>query len=256
MRKPLKKIYFMMFLSLIIFSGCGANKDSKSESSAIESDMGTMESDTENESSDSRNLPDKKITDLWEQIEVKDEKNVLEFVTGLQIVLPEEWKDKIIIRTEPAVQSYGGGIVVCEKKNAEADAGGTLFLLEYFKYDEAAIAPYEIFGTDKVLGVYHRGEDIYALVFELPREMNYAEGNEEMKKAYEEVSTFVDKVQIITEHMEGFTECELDDLDWIVLSGYEEPESVGMLKYDGAGFEMEYPSVWEVKEETGEDGRE
>lgn len=169
-----------MFLFVVILSGCGNNKDLKGNDNIGKENIAATDSDAENKSSESENLPGETTTDLWQQMEEKSEDNVLEFVTGLQIVLPKEWDDKIVIHTEPTVQSYGGGGIVCEKKNAKANAGGVLFLLEYFMYDEDATAPYEIFQNDKVLGVYHSGKDVYALVFELPREMNYVEGNEEI----------------------------------------------------------------------------
>lgn len=191
---------------------------------------------------------------LWRQKDTESEENLLEFATGLQIVLPKEWKDKIVIHKESEVQSYGGGVVICEKGNAKAGAGGILFLLEYFRYDEDAAGPYEIFPNDKVLGVYQNGEDRYALVFTRPRDIQYIEGNEEMQKVYEEFCTLTDKVQVITENMEGFTKCGLYDLDWIVLSGYEQPQSVEMQSYHDTNYELEYPASWEVREESGEDG--
>lgn len=246
----MKKNILLTVGILLMLTSCGNEKQS------IDADIQSSAAAPAEvqEAFENEDLIDGNITDLWQQTEGKDERNVLEFVTGLQVILPKEWEERIVIHTEPAVQSYGGRIVVCEKQNAEADAGGMLFSLEYIKYDEHAIAPYEIFQDDRVLGVYQKGEDMYALVFTLPRDRNYVKENEEMQKAYEEVNAFTNKVQILTEAMENFTECGLNDLDWIVLSGAEQPENLEMVSYHNPGIELKYPAGWEVKEKAGEDG--
>lgn len=214
-----------MLLAVILLSGCGGNTDINgsmditepvgAETEITEDKQRSRSMDAENQPAENGSLPDEKITDLWKQKAGERDWNVLEFVTGLQIILPKEWEDKIVIFTEPAVQSNGGALLVCEKSNAEAGAGGTLFLMEYFMHEEDTAAPYEIFGMDRLLGVYQNGEDEYALVLELPREMNYVEGNEEMKKVYEDVYAFVDKLQIVTDRMKGFRECGVDELYWM-----------------------------------------
>lgn len=144
--------------------------------------------------------------------------SVLDFATGMQIILPEEWNGRVAAEIEPGLGDEYGTLAVCEKSNMEANVGGVLFYLYYVDRSEFTEEPYEIWGggISKVCGVYRQGNREYALIFELPREMNYVEGSAEMQKAYEEVSAFVDKVQIVTGNMSGFTECGVDDLDWIV----------------------------------------
>lgn len=155
--------------------------------------------------------------DLWEPSDMRksSKQNILNFTTGLQIVLPESWNDKIIIEIEPRMKEYGGGLIVCEKSNAEANAGGVLFYLKYYLKNEDDIGPFEIFHMDKVLGVYKVDGEEYALILELPREMNYVEGSDEMQEAYEKLSDSVDEVQIKTDNIIGFTRCEIDDVGWI-----------------------------------------
>lgn len=155
--------------------------------------------------------------DLWEPSDMRksSKQNILNFTTELQIVLPESWNDKIIIEIEPRTKEYGGGLIVCEKSNAEANAGGVLFYLKYYLKNEDDIGPFEIFHMDKVLGVYKVDGEEYALILELPREMNYVEGSDEMQEAYEKLSDSVDEVQIKTDNMIGFTRCEIDDVGWI-----------------------------------------
>lgn len=41
------------------------------------------------------------------------------------------------------------------------------------------------------------------------------EGDEEKKAAYEELFSKIDEMQIMTERMEGFTPCTIDDLEWL-----------------------------------------
>lgn len=76
-------------------------------------------------------------------------------------------------------------------------------------------------GFDTVLGIYKVNGEEYALVQEMPTEMNYVEGNEELKTHYEALYAFVDKVQIITDKMPGFTKCGIDDLSWIKYDPYQ-----------------------------------
>lgn len=91
--------------------------------------------------------------DLWEPSHMakSSKQNILNFTTGLQIVLPESWNDKIIIEIEPGTEEYGGGLIVCEKSNAEANAGGVLFYLKYYLKNEDDTGPFEIFHMDKSL---------------------------------------------------------------------------------------------------------
>lgn len=50
----------------------------------------------------------------------------------------------------------------------------------------------------------------YILSYLEPRDLQYVEGDAEKKKAYEQLFLLIDKVQIVTEHMEGFTPCTID----------------------------------------------
>lgn len=145
------------------------------------------------------------------------------FTNGLQLILPEEWADNIVMEISyaPGEGNNGDTLTVCEEKNAQAGVGGVLFYLHYIDRDYYAFSketPYQMFGEyiDRVLGVYEQDGHEYALVFQLPREMNYVEGNEELKKAYEDAFALVNKVQIITKNMENFTECSVDYLDWVI----------------------------------------
>lgn len=145
------------------------------------------------------------------------------FVNGLQLILPEEWADNVILEVAyaPGEGNNGDTLTVCEENNAQAGAGGVLFYLHYIDKDYYAFSqeePYQMFGEsiDKVLGVYEQDGHAYALVFELPREMNYVEGDEEMKKVYEDAFALVEQAEIVTDNMENFTECGVDDLDWVI----------------------------------------
>lgn len=286
MKKKIGNMALIVLLGAVILTGCSRKEDFRDneeiEQSSVETENAGKNDDstettdhagengnstekTHHAGAENGNSTEKdtslqdaeldRISDLWEQKAAGSDGNVIEFVTGLQIIFPKEWKGKVVTYTEPAMQTYGGGLEVCEKLNDEANAGGgMLFTLEYLKYDESAIGPYQIFNADKVLGVYQNGEDRYALILTKPRDMQYVEGNQEMQKIYEETSALTNQVQVITDHMEGFTECGLYDLDWIVLSGYEQPGEVEMTSYGSPNFELEYPAAWEVKEQRGEDG--
>lgn len=247
----MKKNIFGVIGILFLLTSCSSEKQ-KVTTDTLSSMSESSEISAPAESED---LATDIITDLWEQTDSKEDGRIVEFATGLQIIFPKEWENKIIIETDAAVQTYGGGLIVCEKQNDEMNSGGgMLFALEYYKYDEKSIAPNEIFGTDRVLGVYQKGGEIYALIFTRPRDMQYVEGNAELQQIYEEVDSFTDKVQVITSNMEGFTECGLDDLDWIILSGTDQPEVVKTVNYQSKSIELEYPAAWKIKKKVGEDG--
>lgn len=146
----------------------------------------------------------------------------LRFMNGLEVFLPKEWAGNVVaeIFYAPGEGNNSDTLIVCEKSNAEAGAGGVLFYLHYIDkdyYEFSADMPYQMFGEqiDRVIGVYRPDGHEYALVFELPREMNYVEGNEEMRKAYEDAFAFVDDVRVATGNMKDFVECRVDDLDWV-----------------------------------------
>lgn len=72
-----------------------------------------------------------------------------------------------------------------------------------------------------MLGTYKANGKEYALIQELPTKMHYVEGNEELEKHYEDLYALVDKVQIITDKMPGFTKCGVDDTNWIIYNQYD-----------------------------------
>lgn len=154
------------------------------------------------------------MEEFW-KIEGEDDSDTLTFATGLKIRLPDHWGGKFVMDTElgPVHDPFDHTLSICEKENAQAGAGGVLFNLVFLKHEEAVT--YTIFQVDTVLGVYEQGGEEYVLIQEMPREMNYVEGNEDMKKAYENLSKTVGEVLIKTEQMAGFTECGIEDLDWV-----------------------------------------
>lgn len=154
------------------------------------------------------------MEDFW-KIEGEDDSDTLTFATGLEIRLPEHWVGKIVTDTElgPVHDPFDHTLLICEKENAQAGAGGVLFSLVFLKHEETVT--YSIFQVNTVLGVYEQGGEEYVLIQEMPREMCYVEGNEDMKRAYENLSVTVEEVLIKTEHMTGFTECGIEDLDWV-----------------------------------------
>lgn len=163
-----------------------------------------------------RYLAEKSLSmeDFW-KIEGEDDSDTLTFATGLEIRLPDHWVGKIVTNTElgPVHDPFDHTLLICEKENAQAGAGGVLFSLVFLKHEETVT--YSIFQVNTVLGVYEQGGEEYVLIQEMPREMCYVEGNEDMKRAYENLSATVEEVLIKTEHMTGFTECGIEDLDWV-----------------------------------------
>lgn len=212
----MKKVLSFILGASLLLTACGGEIQ---ESSAGGEEPSTVQTTNEIEKSSKAEK-----TGFWEPAAAKQppDQNVLEFTNGLQVIFPQEWAGNIAWETELWQNSDenggdGGTLLVCEKRNAEAGVGGILFYLDFINRKTASSSPYYLFGEqmEKVLGTYRQEGDEYALIFRLPREMNYVEGNEEMKKAYEDIFASVGDVQIITEHMDGFTECGAEDLDWI-----------------------------------------
>lgn len=154
------------------------------------------------------------MEDFWKP-EGDTDGSTITFATGLEIILPEDWAGKTVLSTDwgPEHHPTSSSVFICEKANAQAGVGGTLFYLDFYLHEKGS--EYAIFGTDKVLGTYKQGDAEYVLIFGLPREMNYVEGNEAMKEAYESLSASVDRVLVKTDAVTGFTECDAEDLDWI-----------------------------------------
>ena len=153
---------------------------------------------------------------FWNQstTDNSEDTNVLNFVNGLQIILPEDWNGKIVTSASTPF-NYGDTLIISEKRNAEAGVGGVLLYLDYINRNISLEYPYQIYQVDTVLGVYKQEDEEYALILRMPREMNYVEGNEEMKQVYEDLKASIDKVQIVTDNISGFTECGIDSVDWI-----------------------------------------
>ena len=173
---------------------------------------------TESTSTDQSDSP---THDLWERrAETGDvSENILNYSTGMEIILPKEWNGKVKISTG----DNGDTLIISEKRNEEAGAGGTLLFLQFVNRSAASVYPLEIFGPklETVLGVYQKENQEYALIRSLPRDMNYKEGDEELKQVYENTFALVDQVQIITENMPGFMECGIDDVSWIINYDYQ-----------------------------------
>lgn len=154
------------------------------------------------------------IEDFW-NVEENEPSNTLTFATGLKIVLPQEWVGKILIDTHIAsVNPRNNTLIVREKENAEAGAGGDLFYLDLLLLTDTT--QINVYPSDTILGIYTQGNAKYAFILQIPREMNYVEGDNEMKKLYEDFSSDVNSVQIITENMAGFEKVSEEDLDWFL----------------------------------------
>lgn len=151
----------------------------------------------------------------WQKKDSDSEK-VLNFVTGMKIVLPDEWVGNVEISVWPSLEDYGGKLAISEKQNLEAGASGDLLYLDYVNKKIAKDKPYQIFDTERVLGVYRPNEETeYALILELPREMTWVEGDKNLKEIYDQFSVQIEELQVITEDISGFTECTANDVEWI-----------------------------------------
>ncbi len=151
------------------------------------------------------------MEEFWDVVEEKE--NIWRFATGLEIMFPKEWNGKIVTETDawPSPVPTSDILVVCEKTNAEAGWGGDLFYLSFRLYQGWDMVIME--GT--LLGVYEQNGKEYILELSMPASLSYAEGDEERKAAYEELSTQVGAVRINTDGMQGFTQCGIDDLEWV-----------------------------------------
>lgn len=152
------------------------------------------------------------IENLWDMVDSGNE-NILRFVTGLEIILPESWSGKIVTETStgPAQYPTSTTLVICEKTNAEEGVGGDLFYLCFDLYRDE----YDLVVTGTVLGLYEHNGQQYVLTLAKPGSLSYVEGDEERKTAYEELSNEVKSVRISTDRMQGFFRCGIDDLEWV-----------------------------------------
>lgn len=152
------------------------------------------------------------LEDFW-KMEDSESAGVLKFATGLEIVLPDEWVGKVVLNTDlgPEHDPIGNMLTLSEKLNNEESQCGDLFYLELYAYEKGSMS----YTVSTVLGLYKQGDMEYILSYLEPRDLQYVEGDAEKKKAYEELFLLTDEVRIVTEHMEGFTPCTIDDLEWI-----------------------------------------
>lgn len=149
------------------------------------------------------------LQDFWNKKETAD-KDSMKFVTGLEIIFPKEWQGNIV--TDTGTGSDSNTISICEKGNAEAGIGGAVFYLNFFEYTEDVCV---IMSCDKVLGIYEQGEKEYVLVMEMPGDRQYSEDDEILINAYMRLNETLDDVIIKTDEMHGFTECSIEDLEWV-----------------------------------------
>lgn len=204
-----------LFVIILVLTGCSKGT---SESGMNEKNVPTQSAQQE---SGAPAAQEQEGTEgFWKESAVSNaqEENILSYANGLQIILPKEWDGEIV-----ASSGDDNTLTVADKRNVEKGAGGVMFYLAYFeKKGVSTKYPYAIDkGFDTVLGTYKVNGEEYALIQELPTEMNYVEGDEELEKHYEYLYASVDKVQIITDKMPGFTKCGIDDLNWIIYNTYE-----------------------------------
>ncbi len=148
----MKKIWVCLLFTLLssILAGCAkdAGNISAGDSSVIMSEEGDVW--------DTNSLVTLKLEDFW-KIET-NENNTVKFVTGLEMIVPDEWRENIVYETESNNSSFNR-LLVCEKRNADAGLGGILFCLEYVEYTEN---PTVIMDRDIVVGLYEQGDKEYA----------------------------------------------------------------------------------------------
>ena len=175
---------------------------------------------------DEMSLTDQGKTDslFWslDGVQETGEENVLTFSTGLQLILPAEWGNRVAVSAVPDESGNGEMLILSTKDEAEEGISIVLFYLRYvcregFDADD----PYSIYGreTDRVLGVYDRDGMEYALIFEVPQLYYQGVDGQAFNKilhANRDIFESVSEARIVTEKMQDFTECGLEDLDWIV----------------------------------------
>lgn len=150
------------------------------------------------------------MEDFWKTEDICSEKNGIEngakFATGLEITYPDTWWGKIELKTDVDT------LAVCEKGNADAGIGGDLFYLCFYEHEQDEIVLYDL---DKVLGVYKQNGKEYVLVQDFPSDRCYSEDNQSLINAYMELRNTIDDVAIKTDNISGFSECGIEDLDWV-----------------------------------------
>ena len=147
---------------------------------------------------------------------------MLTFSTGLQLILPAEWQNRVAMSVAPGEGGNGEMLILSTKDTTADGIGKVLFYLRYVSGEGyTADNPYSIYGreTDRVLGTYDWDGKEYALIFEVPQ-LYYIGGDrqtfDEILQNNRDLSESVGEVRIVTEEMRNFTECGLEDLDWMI----------------------------------------
>lgn len=188
------KSVLLCVLMLAVFVGCGKVGESEVSGSLSEGDF-------------------------W-KVEDTGKENV-QFSTGLKLVYPENWQGNTVLREESGIVAF------CEKGNADAGIGGDLFYLCLIERTQGTIV---LSDWSKVLGLYEQGDREYVLVQDQPGDRCYSEDEQSLIDAYQTLSGTIDDVLIKTDNMQGFTECGIEDLDWV-----------------------QYESAWEDNEQSAND---
>lgn len=154
------------------------------------------------------------VNNFWKTEETGNG-GTLKFATGLEIIFPEGWQGKTVLRSADELDDTGI-VAICEKGNAEAGIGGDLFYLYFFEYTEEMTTLYD---WEKVLGLYRQGGREYVLVQDRPGDRCYSEDDQALIDAYLKLSETVGEVVIKTDNMPGFTKCGIEDLEWVQYEG-------------------------------------
>lgn len=137
-----------------------------------------------------------------------EDDNTIQFTNGVKLVLPDTWVGKVVYE-EVSGNSDASTLWICEKEAAEAGLGGNLLRLtfEQKKDDNSKIY---LFDQAKVLGIYSGKEGEYILICEPSREGAYIESK---KEYFFELFEHVNEVQVITDSIENFHNCDAKDVD-------------------------------------------
>lgn len=202
----MKKVYVCLLFTLLsaIMAGCAKDAESISaeDSSVLMSEEGGVLDDNRTVTLN--------LEDFW-KIETNED-NTVKFVTGLELTVPDEWRENIVYETESDNSSFNR-LLVCEKGNADAGLGGILFCLEYVEYTENPIV---IMDRDIVFGLYEQGGKEYALLLTWPGDRQYSEDNQALINAYIELNSMAEKVNVDTNKMAHFTEKDISELERII----------------------------------------
>lgn len=201
----MKKIGVCLLFTLLLAIMAGCAKDAENisagDGSVLMSEGGAW---------DNNSAVTLKLEDFWEIETIED--NVVRFATGLELILPDAWKENVVYETESNNSSFNH-LLVCEKGNADAGLGGILICLEYVEYTEN---PMVIMDRDIVFGLYEQGDKEYALLLTWPGDRQYSEDDQALINAYIELSSIAENVTINTNKMFHFAEKDISELEWIV----------------------------------------